>query len=243
MKDAHYFSHDSNARNDEKVLMLRAELGWEGYGIFWALIEMMFDNADTCLHHDKIKGVAIGNNIDITLLQSVINTCIANGLFLSDDNAFWSESLRKRKQKYLDEKEKKSKAGKLGMASRWGDKPQKKSKRCYNGDITKDNKLNKLNKNNIYTLEFEKLYKTHPRPQDKRRTFNNFNACLKHYSFDELLRACENYGKRMKAEGTELKYIKTSANFFGKEKPFEDYLDENYEPPAKEKESGYREVD
>jgi hypothetical protein len=29
-----YFSHDANARHDEKILELRAELGWEGYGTF-----------------------------------------------------------------------------------------------------------------------------------------------------------------------------------------------------------------
>lgn len=103
MKDTYYFSHDSNARNDEKILMLRAEHGWEGYGIYWALIEMMFESTDTALYHDKIKGIAFSCNIDITLLQSVINTCIREGLFVSDDDMFWSESFLPR-DKYRQKK-------------------------------------------------------------------------------------------------------------------------------------------
>lgn len=120
MKETYYFSHDCNARNDEKILMLRAEHGMEGYGIYWALVEMMFESAETCLYHNKVKGVAVSYNIDITLLQDVINTCITEGLFDSDDDVFWSESLRRRKDKYHEIKQKKSDAGKKGMAKRWG---------------------------------------------------------------------------------------------------------------------------
>ena len=52
--EAYYFSHDSNARNDEKVLMLRAKHGWEGYGLYWALVEMMFENNRTCLDRKSV---------------------------------------------------------------------------------------------------------------------------------------------------------------------------------------------
>ena len=118
-KVAYYFSHDVNARMDEKILMLRAEHGWEGYGIYWALIEMMFDNSKTCLCHKKITALALGNNIDIALLSSVIETCIQEGLFKSDGESFWSDSLKERKEAFLDRRQKYSEAGKKGMESRW----------------------------------------------------------------------------------------------------------------------------
>ena len=38
-KVSYYFSHYANAHHYEKILELRAELGWEGYGIFWAMSE------------------------------------------------------------------------------------------------------------------------------------------------------------------------------------------------------------
>ena len=42
MKDnSYYFKHDCNARQDEKILALRMKHGWEGYGLYWALIERL----------------------------------------------------------------------------------------------------------------------------------------------------------------------------------------------------------
>ena len=36
-----YFSHDSNARNSDKLIKVRMDLGAEGYGIFFMLIERL----------------------------------------------------------------------------------------------------------------------------------------------------------------------------------------------------------
>ena len=36
-----YFSHDSNARNSDKLIKVRMGLGAEGYGIFFMLIERL----------------------------------------------------------------------------------------------------------------------------------------------------------------------------------------------------------
>jgi hypothetical protein len=149
MKEAYYFSHDANARQDEKILMLRAEHGWEGYGIYWALVEMMFEASDSALHHNKIRGIAVSYNINITVLESVINTCITEELFVSDGEKFWSDSLIRRKNKYQEIKEKKAEAGRKGMAKRWG-----KDNTVITDDntaITKDNKgkESKVNKSKV----------------------------------------------------------------------------------------------
>jgi hypothetical protein len=42
-----YFSHDFNAHNDFKILFLRQQLGMEGYGIYWFLIESLADAGGT----------------------------------------------------------------------------------------------------------------------------------------------------------------------------------------------------
>lgn len=146
MKEAYYFSHDSNARQDEKILMLRAEHGWEGYGIYWALVEMMFESRDTCLHHSKIKGISASYNIDITMLKSVIKTCIDEELFYTEDDDFWSESLRRRKDKFQEKKSQRSEAGKKGMAKRWANKGLDNTvitslQDSNNVDITNHNKV------------------------------------------------------------------------------------------------------
>jgi hypothetical protein len=111
MKEAYYFSHDTNARNDEKILCLRADYGITGYGAFWILIEMMFENQDTQLSHKHVKGIAYSLNMEVELLTNIINSCIEYGLFVSDGDNFWSESLRTRKGTYINKREKKVKAG------------------------------------------------------------------------------------------------------------------------------------
>ena len=111
MKEAYYFSHDTNARNDEKILCLRADYGITGYGAFWVLIEMMFENQNTQLSHNHVKGIAYSLNMEVELLTNIINSCIEYGLFVSDGDNFWSESLRTRKGTYINKREKKVEAG------------------------------------------------------------------------------------------------------------------------------------
>ena len=122
-KNAYYFSHDCNARHDEKILMLRAEHGWEGYGLYWALVEMMFESTNTALSHGKLAGISLSLGIDMAMLSAVIDTCIAEGLFTSDNEMFWSDSLRRRKLKFTEKSERlrkqRSEAGRKGAAARW----------------------------------------------------------------------------------------------------------------------------
>jgi Mg2+ and Co2+ transporter CorA len=118
-KDTYYFSHDANARKDEKILCLLAEHGYEGYGIYWVLVEMMFENQDTAISRKLIKGIAYDLRVDITLLQKVITTCYNVKLFDADKEKIWSNSLRRRKAEYEEKKKRRSNAGKLGMAARW----------------------------------------------------------------------------------------------------------------------------
>ena len=46
MKDTYYFSHDSNANQDPKILAMRSVYGWEGYGWYWLLVEMLREQED-----------------------------------------------------------------------------------------------------------------------------------------------------------------------------------------------------
>jgi hypothetical protein len=138
-KDAYYFSHDANARKDEKILTLLAEHGYEGYGLYWCLVEMMFENQDTAISRKLIKGIAYDLRVEITLLQKVITTCYNTGLFQADKEKIWSNSLRRRKAEWMEKKERRSNAGKAGMASRWGSDNNVTKK--HNGVITKNSSV------------------------------------------------------------------------------------------------------
>ncbi len=44
MKTTYYFSHDDNSQDDEKICRLIKDMGWEAYGIYWAIVERLHAN-------------------------------------------------------------------------------------------------------------------------------------------------------------------------------------------------------
>ena len=77
------------------------------------------------------------------------------------------------------------------------------------------------NNNQLYTEQFEKVYKAYPRKGDKKRAYSCYKARLKE---EELLKATQNYADFCKKEHREEKYIKLASTFFGVNTPFVDYL-------------------
>lgn len=119
MKETFYFSHDSNARNDVKIIKLRRQLGMEGYGIYWALIEMLRDAPDNRLPIESIEDIAFSISCSKENVDAVIR---GYDLFMILDETFFSERLIRSMQSYKQLKAAKSKAGKVGMEKRWNQK-------------------------------------------------------------------------------------------------------------------------
>jgi uncharacterized phage protein (TIGR02220 family) len=94
MKDSIYFQHDSNAHNDEKIIKLRMKYGWQGYGVFWALIEIMRESTDVVLSLSECNAFAFRLHCELNLIEFV-NDCIDWGLFKKEGNLFYSPRLHK----------------------------------------------------------------------------------------------------------------------------------------------------
>lgn len=109
---SYYFSHDYNAANDTKILFLRHQLGMEGYGIYWFLIERLAD-AGGKLPIELIPVLAMQMQSTDIKVKGVITQF---DLFTIDDGEFWSERL----QSHLGLREKLSQSGKNGALNRWG---------------------------------------------------------------------------------------------------------------------------
>jgi hypothetical protein len=121
MKESFYFSHDSNARNDVKIIKLRRQLGMEGYGIYWALIEMLRDAPGNKLPIESIDDIGFSINCSKEKVEAVIRNY---DLFMIEDETFFSDRLIRSMNQYKELKSSRSKAGKIGMEKRWKQKPE-----------------------------------------------------------------------------------------------------------------------
>lgn len=138
IKEAYYFPHDSNARNDEKCLFIISKYGAYGYGVYWMFIECMHEQIDGKLTCFLMEGLSLSFNTDITLLKQFYNDAITAGLFVTDGVKYWSERVLRNKEELQEKRNKKSEAGKRGMKSRWENNNTVITKN--NDDITHHNK-------------------------------------------------------------------------------------------------------
>ena len=154
-KQAYYFSHDSNARNDEKILNIRMQYGPAGYGVYFMLLERLRDDAQYMSVKDY-NMLAFDLRVDAQLVKSIVEDF---GLFAftDDGKCFYSESLKRRMTKMDEVSDARSKAGQLGAAQRWGTQnSDQEMANAINSDgkamaiaIEKDSNKKKRNKRKI----------------------------------------------------------------------------------------------
>jgi len=106
-----YFNHDSSARTDLRIIKLRAKLGYEGYGVFWALLELLFTEENK-LCVDDYNEIAFGLQTDPKILKQVIEDF---DLFTVEDDCFYSKRLNKQ----IEEINSKSNKAKENASKRW----------------------------------------------------------------------------------------------------------------------------
>lgn len=142
MKDSFYFQHDYNARNDERLLQIRAEHGLAGYALYFMLLESMAESSDGYLSMDGTAGLSLSYGSAIEQLKALISRCIELGLFHEVKGRFSS----KRMIEYKNFRKERAESGRRGANNRWGDssaiaQPLAKSKTANTKDsIVKDRK-------------------------------------------------------------------------------------------------------
>jgi hypothetical protein len=114
-KDAYYFSHDSNARNDPKILAMRSVYK-RGYGWYWMIIEMFREQANYKLPLNKYTYEILSTQLQEkpNEIEKFVNDCIyefvddKGGLFCTDGKFLWSESFLRRMESMDDKSNKAS---------------------------------------------------------------------------------------------------------------------------------------
>lgn len=120
MKDkSYYFQHDCNARQDEKILALRMKHGWEGYGLYWALIEKLRESDNySCVCDYNL--IAYDLRSDANKIKSIIEDFRLFD-FATDENRgklLYSRRLLEDMNLKDDAREAKVEAGKKGAEAK-----------------------------------------------------------------------------------------------------------------------------
>lgn len=120
MSISYYFSHDFNASDDVKMLFLRQQLGMEGVGIFWYILERLAQ-AGGRLPMKIIPVLSMQMQTSDVKVNAVINSF---ELFIVEKEEFFSARLLSNLESSFHKHQVLSESGKKGMAKRW-QKPNK----------------------------------------------------------------------------------------------------------------------
>ena len=111
MASKQFFPHDISASRDFKIIEMLGRYGARGYGAYWLIVEMLANESERKLPRKKWILKSISQALYDTELDMgrFITDAIEIGLFQSDENYFWSNSLTRRLDE-LDKKEKEKKS-------------------------------------------------------------------------------------------------------------------------------------
>jgi len=109
-KDRFYFSHDYNARTDEKIKALLRKYGQAGYGTFWSIIEDLYQSDNSMIA--DAENIAFDIRADADCVRWII---FDSGLFELENGKFYSKSISER----LAERNKKIESASRSASKRW----------------------------------------------------------------------------------------------------------------------------
>lgn len=90
--ESYFFSHDYNSRNDPKISNLRMKEGMEGVGIYWCIVEELYEEGGFVLL-SECERIAYDLRVKVEKVKRVVINYL---LFRNDGTKFWSESCLRR---------------------------------------------------------------------------------------------------------------------------------------------------
>ena len=181
-KDAYYFPHFSNARHDRKVKRIIKELGVEGYGIYFMLLEVLREQSNFEYPMDDIDLLAD----EFRTSEQKVRTVICNyKLFdVTPDEKFFSPKLIEYLEPYFKMKAQRQLAGQKSAEARQrkalqqanDEQPSNDRSTTVQQSKVKKSKVNE-SKENIPTLqEFTDYAKQHVKNIDTGKLTLKYNS-------------------------------------------------------------------
>lgn len=185
-KDAFYFSHDANAKDDFKCMLLIEELGLEGYGIFWILVETLREQ--DCFKYPIRLLPSLSRKYNTTLTKMEVVVRNYNLFQIDEENFFFSQSLNRRMLLMDKAREQRKLAGIASGKARKKNEIERPLNECSTDDEQrKEKKENKQKEINFYQ-------------EDENEKYQKINEILinKQHAKDRKLEKLENLASSSK---------------------------------------------
>ena len=211
-KDAYYFPHFCNARGDRKIKRLRKDLGLEGYGAYFMLLEVLREQDNFKFPVDDIDLLADEFGISEAKLKTVVfNYTLFD---VDDDNLFFSPKFDEYMQPYLNMKQQRIEAAKKSVEAR-RKRAEEKQKLLTTVERPLNGRINDRSTDAETTVKQSKVKKS---KVNKRNIYKENNANARAYPFfDEFKEyantsASEKLGITLDQTKLKAKYLSWSEN-------------------------------
>lgn len=105
--NAEWFRHDAIMRNDQKILYLRNKYGFEGYGVWCYILEVLTGSDYFSMEWNKLQQMCYSGDfrIDEQRLVTIINDCVEINLLQLGDGILRCDNLSKRMTGLIEKRE------------------------------------------------------------------------------------------------------------------------------------------
>lgn len=112
-----HFKHGIMASQDARFIRLLSDYGAEGYGVYWMIVELLYQIDGSCIDFQTLK-TYIGSKCKEETMMAVVEEY---GLFTisTDGSSFYSQSILDEKERSQAARKKMSRGGSNGMKTRW----------------------------------------------------------------------------------------------------------------------------
>jgi hypothetical protein len=224
-----YFPVDTDMDQDDKVIIIVAKYGMEGFGILVKLFMEIYKNGYFYQWSEKEQIIFSSRvNVDINLVKELVSDCVKWGLFHEDlfnaKEILTSKGIQERYALATSRRVNVAIKEELRLVSvdinsnssekQVAESTQKKGKE------TKQNKTIKRASSKYDELlesEFDKFWNIYPKKADKKKAFEKFKTASKNHDFGVIVDGAKKYAKECEVKGTEKQFIKHATTFLNAE--------------------------
>jgi hypothetical protein len=175
-KDAFYFPHFCNARHDRKIRRLRKDLGVEGYGIYFMVLETLREQQDFMYPLQDLDLLA--EEFGVAEAKVKVTVCNYELFEIDEEQKFFSPKMLLYLEPYFRMKEQRKLAGQASATKRSLNENSTVVERSLNGGSTKESKVkeSKENESKVNEIKEKKAFSEMLTPfiQELGNDYQNF---------------------------------------------------------------------